>query len=99
MPKLFLISSFLIWSNLVHPLTVLKFFISAALILFQCLFLSVHVSLPYKSSGTAIILYNFRFASFLVFFFNVLAITPNIFEIYLIYHLNLHHICMKHYPK
>jgi hypothetical protein len=31
----FLTSSFLIWSNLVHPLTVLKYFISAAWILFQ----------------------------------------------------------------
>jgi hypothetical protein len=30
MPNSFLISAFLIWSNLVHPLTVLKYFISAA---------------------------------------------------------------------
>jgi hypothetical protein len=48
MPNSFLISSLLIWSGLVHPLTVLKYFISAAWILFQSLFLGVHVSLPYK---------------------------------------------------
>jgi hypothetical protein len=39
-----------------HPLTVLKYFISATWTLFQSLFLSVHVSLPYKRTGTVTIL-------------------------------------------
>jgi hypothetical protein len=46
----FIISSFLIWSNLVHPLTVLKYFISAALILFH--------SFHSVQTGVASLIYN-----------------------------------------
>ena len=52
----------------VYPALLLKYFISAAVILLESLALTVHVSLPYNKTGRSSVLYSFILVFLRVFF-------------------------------
>ena len=63
----FLMSSFLMWSNLVYPLALLNILISAELSLFSSFFFTAQYSEPYVIAGLIIVLKNLSFNSTCIF--------------------------------
>ena len=70
-------TSLLVLSSLVHPVTILRKRISEAARRVMSLFVVTHVSLPYSSDGLATALQNFIWVSVRVFF-KCFLIVPHI---------------------